>query len=171
MKHTFSTSPRHGSKKKKKRKTMKDVFTSNGRNSANKFLEGLNKWLFCKKGSIYLVRTNTIEKNNKKKRNKKGDRTKTVSQKAMNKWKKEPLKKKRRRKQIKVIKKKIKQKKHKRERERVRSECDARRSLTLVGRFGELSTSCKGLTTPRHVGWPRLRLCDSRSDVSWASAH
>ena len=29
---------------------MKYFFTSNGRNSANKFLEGLNKWLFCKKG-------------------------------------------------------------------------------------------------------------------------
>ena len=47
---------------------MKDFFTSNGRNSANKFLEGLNKWFFCqKKVSIYLVGTNTIEKNNKKK--------------------------------------------------------------------------------------------------------
>ena len=55
---------------KKERKTMKDFFTSNGRNSAEKFLEGLNKWFVCKKkgGSIYLVRTNTIEKNNKKKK-------------------------------------------------------------------------------------------------------
>ena len=65
---------------------MKDFFTSNSRNAASEFLEGLNKWLFCKKGSIYLVRTNAIEKNKlEKRRNNNGDRTKTVSQKAMNK--------------------------------------------------------------------------------------
>ena len=55
---------------KKREKRWKN-FLSKSRNSANKFLEGLNKWFFSAKkkkgGSIYLVRTNTIEKNNKKK--------------------------------------------------------------------------------------------------------
>ena len=43
--------------------------TSNDRISEKKFLEGLNKWFFCqkKKGSIYLVRKNTLEKTNEKK--------------------------------------------------------------------------------------------------------
>ena len=57
-------------KKKKKTKNDERLFLTKSRNSANEFLEGLNKWLFCQKkkgGSIYLVRTNTIEKNNKKK--------------------------------------------------------------------------------------------------------
>ena len=62
---------------------MKDFFTSNGRNSANKFFEGLNKWFFCqkKKATIYLVRTNTIEKNNKKK----GETTMEIEQKQFHK--------------------------------------------------------------------------------------
>ena len=62
---------------------MKDSFTSNGRNSANKFLEGLNKWFFCtkKKATINLVRTNTIEKNIKKK----GETTMEIEQKQFHK--------------------------------------------------------------------------------------
>ena len=62
-------------------------FEKINRNSGNKFLEVLNKWFFCQeKKSIYLVRKNTIEKTNEKKvRNNKGDRTKTVLQEGMNK--------------------------------------------------------------------------------------
>ena len=62
---------------------MKDFFPSNGRNSANKFLEGLNKWFSApkKRRSIYLVRTKTIEKHNKKK----GETTMEIEQKQFHK--------------------------------------------------------------------------------------
>ena len=53
----------------KERKTMKDFFTSNGRKFSKQVLGGINQVVFLKKKSrlIYLVRTNTIEKNKKKK--------------------------------------------------------------------------------------------------------
>ena len=64
---------------KKNEKTMKDFFTSNGRNSV---LGGTKQVVLClKKGSIYLARTNTIEKNNKKK----GETTMEIEQKQFHK--------------------------------------------------------------------------------------
>ena len=53
---------------------MNDFFSSNYRNSESKFLEGLNKWLFCRK-----------KLNKKNLGNKKGGKTRTVLQKRMNK--------------------------------------------------------------------------------------
>ena len=89
----------------KKRENDERLFFQKG-NSAKKFLEGLNKWFFCpKKKRVNLSCSNEHDwkEQQEKRRNNNGYRTKTVSQEAMNKWKKRSFWKKRKKKQIKVF--------------------------------------------------------------------
>ena len=67
---------------------MKDFFLSKSRSSTNKFLEGLNKWFFCQKkkeGQFILFERTRLKRTTRKKAKQQWSRTKTVSQKAMNK--------------------------------------------------------------------------------------